>query len=144
MDIYLMNTPEGLKPMYDEDFDEKKKLRLYQTYKAHISVPRNVSHHRKYMKLIAIAWAYQTEKATEFFHSNIQCFRKTIEIAAGWCEPVYNLARKQWEENAKSVSFDNMSQDEFDELYPKFRDVIVERFIKEDRVDEFMETIKDF
>lgn len=144
MDIYLYNTPEGLKPMYDEDFDEKKKLKPYQSYKAHISVPRNISHHRKYMKLIAIAWAYQTEKSTSFFHSSIDCFRKTVELSAGWCEPVYNVKSRQWEEHVKSIAFDAMSQDEFDELYPRFLDVIVSTFIRKDRLEEFLETIKDF
>ena len=27
MELYLLNTSEGLKPMYDADYDEKKKLK---------------------------------------------------------------------------------------------------------------------
>lgn len=52
MKLNLLNTAHGLVPMYEDDFDEKKKLRIGQVYKADITVPRNTSFHRKAFALI--------------------------------------------------------------------------------------------
>lgn len=42
MEILLYNTPSGLKPCYDEDYDEKKKLKMNKycmnCRKAHIGL----------------------------------------------------------------------------------------------------------
>ena len=62
MEILLLNTPEGLKPCYDRDYDEKKKLVLGKMYKAKITEPRNVGFNNKYFKMIDLAWEYQNEK----------------------------------------------------------------------------------
>jgi len=55
MELYLLNTSEGLKPCYDKDYDEKKKLKIGATYKAKITLARNVQFHRKYFSLINLA-----------------------------------------------------------------------------------------
>lgn len=88
MKIKLLNTPSGLKPMYDEDYEEKKKLKIGEVYEATIKRPRNLSFHKKYFALINLAWEYQNERAVEHFKHNIELFRKTIEVAAGWCDPI--------------------------------------------------------
>ena len=41
MTIHLINTTCGLVPQYDEDFDEKKKLKPGQFYTAEIKLQRN-------------------------------------------------------------------------------------------------------
>ena len=61
MKIKLLNTSVGLKPLYDEDFEEKKKLKIGEVYEATIKRPRNLSFHRKYFGLINLAWEYQNE-----------------------------------------------------------------------------------
>ena len=96
MKIKLLNTSVGLKPLFDEDFEEKKKLKIGEVYEATIKRPRNLSFHRKYFGLINLAWEYQNERAVEHFKHNIELFRKTVEMAAGWCEPVYSIDRKEW------------------------------------------------
>lgn len=55
MKIKLLNTSVGLKPLYDEDFEEKKKLKIGEVYEATIKRPRNLSFHRKYFGLINLA-----------------------------------------------------------------------------------------
>ncbi|WP_427910585.1 DUF1367 family protein [Parabacteroides chongii] len=56
-----------MKPCYDSDYDEKKKLKLGHTYKARITLARNIDFHRKYFQLINTAWAYQNEATTRHF-----------------------------------------------------------------------------
>ena len=144
MKINLLNTMSGLKPLYDSDHDEKKKLKIGEVYEATIKRPRNLSFHKKYFALINLAWEYQNEKAVEHFHQNIELFRKTIEVAAGWCEPIYSIDRKEWVEVPKSISFDKMDADEFEQLYERVKDVLFKYFLKHISVEEFEKNLINF
>ena len=62
MKINLLNTAHGLVPMYDEDFNEKKKLAVGQVYVAEIRVPRNYQFLKKAFALMNTAWALLPER----------------------------------------------------------------------------------
>lgn len=139
-----MCTPSGLKPMYDEDFDQKKKLKVGSVYEATINEMRNVAFHRKYFSLINLSWEYLNEKQRRFFKENIDAFRKTVEVAAGHYEPVYSIARQSWLEVPKSIAFDKLSEADFEQLYEKVKYVIFNMFIPDSVKDEFEYVLKDF
>lgn len=130
--------------MYDSDYDEKKKLKIGEVYEATIKQPRNLSLHRKYFSLINIAWEYQNERSVEHFKHNIDLFRKTVEVAAGWYEPVYSIARKEWIEIPKSIAFDKMDNAEFTELYERVKDVLFKYFLKNISAEEFEQNLINF
>lgn len=144
MDIYLLNTPSGLKPCYDEDYDKKKKLKIGETYKAKITVARNINLHRKYFALINCAWAYQNERVTKHFRESVDSFRKTVEIAAGHCETVYNLKLKSWIEIPKSIAFDKMDEMEFRDLYDRVKGILFSTFLTGVDEDEFLANLINF
>lgn len=75
MKIKLLNTSVGLKPLFDEDFEEKKKLKIGEVYEATIKRPRNLSFHRKYFGLINLAWEYQK---FQFYLSSIKSLEKSL------------------------------------------------------------------
>ena len=54
MKLLLKNTASGLVPIYDDDFDEKKKLKIGQVYEVSIKLVRNYEFHKKYFALIRI------------------------------------------------------------------------------------------
>lgn len=138
-----MNTAQGLKPMYDEDFDEKKRLKIGQVYRAKVTVPRNISFHRKYWSMISCAWDLLTERQREFFGSK-ESFRKTLQVAAGHCERVFHLRLREWVEVPKSIAFDKMSGDEFEDLYRGVRDVLLRVFLKHLTIEQFEETLMNY
>ena len=144
MDIFLLNTTEGLKPCYDKDYDEKKKLKIGQTYKAKITLARNIQFHRKYFSLINLAWAYQNEKTEEFFKRDVEQFRKSVEMLAGWCDTIYSIKRKEWIEQPRSIAFDKMDELEFRELYDSVRRILFEVFLKGITEEEFMKNLVNF
>lgn len=144
MELFLMNTSEGLKPCYDEDYEEKRKLKIGQIYKAKITLARNVDLHRKYFKLISVAWEYQDEKVVEFFKQNVDLFRKSVEMSAGLCDTVFSLSRKEWIDIPKSISFDKMDEFEFRELYESVKGVLFQVFLKNVSEEEFEKNLKDF
>lgn len=138
-----MNTAQGLKPLYDEDYDEKKRLKIGQIYKAKVSVPRNIQFHRKYFAMISCAWDLLTERQREFF-GNKECFRKTVQIAAGYCDKVFNLKLKAWTDIPKSIAFDKMSGDDFEELYKGVRDTLFTVFLKHMTIEQFEEILINY
>lgn len=144
MKINLLNTTSGLKPLYDADYEEKKKLKLGEIYEATIKRSRNLDFHRKYFSLINLAWEYQSERSLEHFHNNIDVFRKTVELAAGWCEPVYSIERREWVEIPKSIAFDKMDNDEFTNLYERVKDVLFKYFLKHITVEEFEKNLINY
>lgn len=144
MRLNVMCTPQGLTPMYDADYDEKKKLKVGSVYSCEIRQMRNVQFHRKYFALIKTAWAYQSAAREEFFHHNEESFRKTIEIAAGYCDKVYSVTRGEWMDVPKSIAFDKMDETEFEELYERVKDVLFTMFLDNITEEEFMKKLVNF
>lgn len=144
MDLFLLNTSHGLMPMYDTDFDEKKKLKIGQTYKAKITVPRNIDFHRKYFALINCAWEYQNEAVQQHFKNSVDQFRKSVEMSAGWCDTVYSINRKEWQDVPKSIAFDKMDGAEFSTLYDNVKTVLFTVFLKNVSEDVFMNELINF
>lgn len=144
MKLKLMCTPTGLKPMYDEDYDNKKMLKVGTVYEATIKEMRNVAFHRKYFSLINLSWEYLDESQRAFFKEDVNAFRKTVEVAAGHYEPVYSVARQSWLEVPKSIAFDKLSESDFEQLYEKVKTIIFQMFIPQVNRDNFEYVLKDF
>lgn len=144
MKLQLLNTASGLIPCYDEDYDEKKKLKIGKTYEATIKLVRNPLFHRKYFALIKCAWEYLTESQQAFFKNDQDVFRKTIEVSAGHCELCYSIERREWIEVPKSISFEKMDEAEFSSLYEKVKDVLFTIFLKSVNKDEFEQQLMYF
>lgn len=132
----VQNTATGLKPLYDEDYDKKRMLRVGEVYEVEVRLKRNIRFHRKYFALIACAWNYLTEKQTAFFKSR-ECFRKTMEMAAGYCEPIYSVRRREFIEMPKSISFDSCTPEEFEQVYGNVRDVIFKTALRTISQEDF-------
>ena len=143
MKIDLLNTPSGLKPMYDKDYEEKKKLKIGESYQAEIKLIRNIDFHRKYFALINLAWEYQNEK-TQLHFKTINNFRKYIEVSAGHCDIFYSPKLKEWVEVPKSISFSDMDNGEFSDLYEMVKNVIFSVFLRNISEEEFISELSNF
>lgn len=144
MEIFCKNTARGLVPVDDSDYENKSKLSIGKIYKVTIKLPRNYELHKKYFALINCAWDFQPERSVEHFKNDIETFRKTIEIAAGHCDVVYSIKRREWIEQAKSISFDKMDEFEFRNLYENVKNVIYKLFLSHVSQDEFEKRLMDF
>ena len=144
MEINLLNTSHGLIPMYDEDYDEKKKLKIGTVYVVKIKVARNILFHRKYFALINLAWEYQTEEKQQLYNNNIEGFRKTIEIAAGYYTPIYNETTKEYIQAPISIAFDTMDNIAFQALYESVKNVIYQLYLNGISQEEFNKVLESF
>ena len=143
MKIYVKNTMSGLIPMTSEDYDLKKRLKIGEVYSVDIKLVRNYEFHKKYFALINCAWEFMTEKQQAFF-KDIEKFRKTIEVAAGHCEPFYSHERKEWFDIPKSIAFDKMDNSQFEDLYQRVLDVLFLTALKTISREEFEKNLINF
>lgn len=144
MKLNLQNTLEGFRLCSDEDYEEKRKLKLGGIYSADIKLVRNYPFLRKYFALLNCAWEYQNEAVQAHFKDSKDKFRESVQIAAGYTETFYSIDRKEWLEKAKSISFDNMKEEDFIELYEKVKTVLFAIFLKNVSEEEFTKNLINF
>lgn len=123
MKLNLLNTPHGLVPMYDRDFDEKKKLKPGTIYAAEIKVPRNYQFLKKFFALINAGYSLLPERTQNGFRS-VDGFRQYVTVAAGYYDVFFSPRLQEFVEIPKSISFASMSEDEFSDCYNAIKDVI--------------------
>lgn len=116
-----------------------------ETYQVEVKRPRNVDFLRKYWALIHCAWEYQTgavQKAC--FADSVDVFRHTILLNTGFCDRVYSYTRQEYVDIPKSISFAKMSEEEFEQVYSKTLDFIIQNLLPPMTEDEFKQNIEDF
>ena len=122
MKIFCKNTVKGLVPLYDSDMDEKRKLKLGKDYcvDAVEWEERNYQFLKKFMALIKIG-----HENTREFPDGIPFdpYRKWATMKAGYYDAYHT--KKGVMVEAKSISFKNMKEPEFAELYKAVIDVII-------------------
>ena len=139
MKINLLCTAHGLVPLYDRDYDLKKRLRVGETYVADIKVSRNVQFHRKYWALLNAAWSILPERTSKGFRS-LEGFRSYVIVAAGFYD-VYYPRLKEFVETPKSIAFDKMDEITFSDLYDRSKDVIwgiIGDYVTEEQFDTIL------
>lgn len=123
MKLMLQNTAVGLVPLYESDFDEKRKLKLGQVYMADVKVARNIRFHRKMWSMLNTAWALLPEKTQSGFRS-FEGFRAYLLVAAGFYDTFFSPRLKEFVEIPRSMSFASMDEAEFNDCYDRVKDVI--------------------
>ena len=123
MKLMLQNTAVGLVPLYESDFDEKRKLKVGQVYVAEVKVVRNIAFHRKMFALLNTAWSLLPEKTQHGFRS-FEGFRAHLLVAAGFYDLYFSPRLKEYVEIPRSMSFASMDNAEFEDCYERIKDVI--------------------
>lgn len=131
MELFLRNTASGLQPLYDDDYEEKRKLKIGETYKAKITKARNVRFHKKYFALLNVAWEFIPEAEQEdHFNNNVENFRKSVLISAGHCDRIWLPDYEVWAHSPKSISFSKVDELEFTEIYNNTLNVILLKYLE--------------
>ena len=143
MRMLVVNTPRGLVPFGDDDYEEKKKLKVGQTYSMEVKVVRNVDFHRKYFAMISYAWEYLNEVEVERFKTKDN-FRKYLEITAGHCDVIFHPRLQEFVEIPKSISFSSMDNASFSDLYGRVKDVIFSIIGSRVSEEEFEHLLMDY
>ena len=140
MDIFCKVTPYGLVPLYDSDYDLKKRLRVGSVVKCKVSNPRNYEHHKKFFALVRLTFDNLPSNLAEYFkvHNEEDMLRR-FKRDLGYFKTSLN-ERGEKEIEYKSISFSAMEQHEFERFYNQCIDLVLYKYLrgidKEDLITE--------
>lgn len=136
----------GLLPAHQSDLEQINKLPAHQPLRVKVTRIRNVDHHRKWWALVNYAYDLW-EPPDEFLgEKNLDRFRKDLIILCGFYEKHWRLDGTLRIE-PRSISFSNMEQEEFDELYDRTVNVIISYVLKNytpTELDRVMRELEEF
>lgn len=116
--LYLKRTLTGFEPADEPSREIWKKYKLGQVYRSDIVKPRNYKFHCLCFALLNLTFENQEQYDPEHFNP----FRKMIAIEAGHYEEVVSRDGEVWKQ-AKSISYDELDDVEFEALFPKMMGV---------------------
>lgn len=99
-----------------------------------VVIPRNPRFHRKFFALLNLGFDAWNPGRTHKTHNgipvskNFDQFREDVTILAGYYEQTYDLAGSM-RLKAKSISFANMEDPEFEQLYGEVATVLLEKVL---------------
>ena len=120
MEILVVRTINNLlKPAFDEDLDSFKKLPKEGYFEIKYTKRRNVKFHRKFFVLIKIAYENQSDYRIK------EDLRTDLIIASGHYDEKISKITGEVYKKAKSISFINMDESEFNEIYNDVKEVVI-------------------
>lgn len=137
-------------PVDQQALDFLAKLKTGAGVTVEIKRHRNPAFHRKFFALLNLAFdAWEPTVATykgEPVGKNFDQFRNDVTVLAGHYEMAVNL-RGETRLTAKSISFGNMKQDDFEALYSATVNVILAKILTNytrDDLDNVVEQVLRF
>jgi hypothetical protein len=125
-------------------------LKLGQGVTATVKRHRNPRFHRKFMALLNLAFDHWEPVAATYkgqvVGKNFDQFRRDITILSGHYEMAVNL-KGETRLTAKSISFANMSEEEFGDLYNAACNVILAKVLQNydrEQLDAVMDRLTGF
>ena len=134
-EVIMVKTQQGhFVPANEEEAEKLKKIKAGVFVRCEVKQIRNYKFLQKYMVLVKYAFDIWEEGAKRLRYKgnevkpNIERFRKDLQILAGFYEPVYHYDGTLKLES-KSVSFAEMSEEEFEKVYSALIDVILAKIL---------------
>lgn len=119
MKLLVKKTNGGLKPMYESDYEIYSKIPLGEEFEIEYKKQRNIKFHKKVFALFKLAFENQES------YSNLNDLRRDLTITAGYYTESANMLTGEVFKHAKSISFANMDELEFSDLYESIKSVII-------------------
>lgn len=143
MDILCRVTAAGLVPMYDSDFDEKKRLKDGETVMCSIRKPRNYEFHKKFFALVRLVFNNLPEHIVRMLNVRseedmLDCFKLQLGLYRQvWHgrRPVVKLG---------SISFAAMDETEFQKFYNRCIDITLTTFLRGTTRQELIDEVEMF
>lgn len=135
MKCRLIRTLTGYTPADAEAQKVANRHKPGQVVVADVVVPRNNKFMRKYFALLKLGFEYwepEDGKARTYkghtIEKNFERFRGDVAILAGFYEATWNI-NGELRLEPKSISFANMEEDEFEQLYSKSIQVLLDKVL---------------
>lgn len=122
MKIDMIKQAGGvLLPASDLEVEKLSKFKNGEIYPVEIKRSRNPSFHGKVFAFFNFCFDHWSANKTHWDHMSepkqFDSFRKELTKLAGFVDQAYSIDGQSFTIEAKSLSYGNMSQDEFEECY---------------------------
>lgn len=143
MDIYCRVTDLGLVPMYDSDYDEKKRLKVGDTVLCSIKRPRNYEFFKKFWALLRLT----VENLPYLIQQQMQIcseedMLRCLKIDLGLYSTVWHGGKEIIVPG--SISFALMDEEEFERFFNRAVDAILSTYLRGTDRDALIEEIENF
>ena len=118
MKLLVIKTPRGILPLYDSDYENYAKIPMNEEFEIEYTKKRNLKFHKKYFALMKLAFENQSD------YRSLNDMRRDIAIVSGFYDEVVNKISGDVLKIAKSISFANCDENEFNEIYNASKNVI--------------------
>jgi len=131
-------------PLYDSDYDLKKRLRVGSVVKCKVSNPRNYEHHKKFFALVRLTFDNLPSNLAEYFkvHNEEDMLRR-FKRDLGYFKTSLN-ERGEKEIEYQSISFSAMEQHEFERFYNQCIDLVLYKYLKGIDKEDLITEIENF
>ena len=137
-EIHLIKTDAGyFIPAYNSDKELSDQIKTGEVIKVKYSKPRNYKFHKKYFALLDLA--FQNQDRIDCF----EYFREQIIMRAGYFVEYIDF-KGTVQYRPQSISFGNMDEITFNELYSKSLDVIIKYVLTGNTKEEIETQIINF
>lgn len=144
MEIFCKVTPYGLVPLYDSDYETKKRLKAGSTVKCKVSLPRNYEHHKKFFALVRLTFDNLPARLAEYWNiHNEEDMLRRFKRDLGYYTSHIN-ERGEREIEYRSISFSAMEQYEFERFYNQCIDLVLHQYIKGIDKQDLITEIENF
>jgi hypothetical protein len=131
--LYLRKLYDKFIPVDLVSAEAMEKMPPNTEFKAELTRPRNLGFHKKFFALVNVAFDAWEMPVNEYkgvqIEKNLDRFRKDLLIMAGYGYPVVNI-KGDVRFEAESMSFGSMGQDEFEALYSRVIDVVLQKVLR--------------
>ena len=118
MKLLAAKASSGLKPAYDSDLENFKKIPLNEIFEIEYKKRRNVRFHRKFFSLINLYYSNQDN------YTNVDDLRHDLLIVSGFYEDKTNYLTGEITRVSKSLKFSSMDEIEFNQVYEAVKNTI--------------------
>ena len=131
----------ALAPANDDTVESMKRFKNNEQMQVDVTMPRNISFHRKAFALANKAFSHWSADSTKDRYktnkAQFESFREQLTILAGYFDEVYAIDGSV-RLIAKSWSFVNMTQEQFEHFYSALWQAIANNVVQFDEREHWM------
>lgn len=143
MEILCRVTAQGLVPMYDSDYDEKKKLHEGETVMCSIRKPRNYEFHKKFFALVRLTFENLPERLVRMLSvRNEEDMLTVFKLDLGLFSTSWHCGRNVVK--LDSISFAKMDETEFQKFYDRCIDLVLSSYLRGTDKQSLIEEVERF
>lgn len=145
MKVNFIKQPGGaLFPANDAEAERMKRFKSGVGYEVEIKLIRNYDFHQKVFAFFNFCFEYYVSSLESAVHERqFEVFRSELTVLAGYYDEFYTI-RGSVRIEAKSISYANMTQEEFEHLYSSLINAAIKHVFNNTKDENILNQLYNF